>query len=510
MTFKQLFKYSQKIRSESSRNGKIAVIADYLGKLALKEGFFGVHYIAGRIPQGRMSLAWKGLSELLHIPHKKGGLLSLSELDRIMEQVGKAHGKSKYEILRPVFEKMRKEHREYLLSLIFHEAQQGAGEGVVKKAIAQTFDLSEKSIEEAYLHNPDLGKLFVFLKSKGKGAIKDVVVQLFRPVKPMLAQVSGSIEDALKELDDAVVEFKLDGIRIQVHRDHDEVRIFSRNLKDRTIHFPELVKRIKEIPVDRFIMDGEAIALDDKGHIVPFQVLAKRTTRKKDIEEVMKDIPVIPKFFDILYIDNDDMTSLPYEKRYSTLTEILPDTAFRASQELVRDANGAHRFFQQAVNDGNEGIVIKGLQSPYRPGKRGKHWFKIKRTYTIDCVILAAEWGYGRRKGWLSNIHLGVLDETRTRFLMVGKTFKGLTDEMLQWMTDTLPQYKVHEDKWTVYVQPAIVVEIVFNEIQKSPRYDSGMSLRFARVKQFRQDKDARDANTVIDLERIANAQRPL
>jgi len=509
VTFKQLFKYSQRIRAESSRSGKVKIISDYLKKLTSEEAPFAVHYIAGRLPQGRMNLAWKGLSDLLHTRYEKQKPLQLIALHAALEWVDKAHGKNKYEIMKPIFTILGKEQREYLLALIFGEAQQGAGEGVVKKALAHTFNLTDDEIEEVYLHNPDVGELFLFLRHKGTRAIKEIAIELFRPVKPMLAQVSGSIEDALKELHDAVVEFKLDGIRIQVHRDHDEVRIFSRNLKDRTIHFPELVGRIKEIPIDRFIMDGEAIALDDKGYIVPFQVLAKRTTRRRDIEEVMKDIPVIPKFFDILFIDDDDLTSLPYEKRYSVLTEILPETAFRVPQELVRGISGARRFFQQAVNDGHEGIVIKGLQSPYRPGKRGKHWFKIKRTYTIDCVILAAEWGYGRRKGWLSNIHLGVLDETRTKYLMVGKTFKGLTDEMLQWMTDNLPKYQVHEDKWTVYTEPAIVVEIAFNEVQKSPRYDSGMSLRFARVKQFRHDKGAREVNSVVDVEQIASVQRP-
>lgn len=509
MTFKELFDYSQRIKAEPSRNGKVALISNYLQQLTSQEALYGVHYISGHIPQGRMNLAWKGLAELRDVDCQGTKPLQIDALHNVLKQVKKARGKKKYEILKPVFTILDKEQRDYLLALIFGEAQQGAGEGVVKKALAQTFNLSDKDLEEAYLHNPDLGKLFLVLKRKGSQAIKEIAIQLFKPVKPMLAQVSESIEDALTELQDAAVEYKLDGVRIQVHRDKDEVRIFSRNLKDRTINFPELVTIIKTLPIERFIMDGEAIALDNKGQIVPFQILAKRTTRIKDIEEMMKDVPVMPKFFDILYIDHDDLTLLPYAKRYALLSDILSDPVYRVQHELVTNKDAASRFFDQAVNNGHEGIVIKGLQSPYRPGKRGKHWFKIKRTYTIDCAVLAAEWGYGRRTGWLSNIHLGVLDETRTKYLMVGKTFKGLTDKMLQWITDTLPQHKVHEDKWTVYVQPVIVAEIMFNEVQQSSRYDSGVSLRFARVKQFRNDKDAKDVNTIIDLERIANAQRP-
>jgi DNA ligase-1 len=510
MTFKQLYTYSQRIRNESSRNGKITIICEYLSEVSADEAVFSVHYIAGRLPQGRMNLAWQGLSDLLHATRaKKRTPLQLVSLHAALDQVSRARGKRKYEILKPVFQVLDKVQREYLLSLVFGEAQQGAGEGVVKKALGRMFDLSDAEIDEAYLRNPDIGRLFLLFKEKGRKAVREIMIQLFRPVKPMLAQVSRSIDEVLKDLQDAVIEYKLDGIRIQVHRDNDDVRIYSRNLKERTIHFPELVAMIKELPASRFIMDGEAIALDKKGRIVPFQVLAKRTTRKKDIEQVMQGIPVIPQFFDILYIDHEDLTSMPYDKRYAVLRDILPETGFYPPRTKIHDARRAQQFFQQAVNAGNEGVVIKGMHSPYHPGTRGKHWFKIKRTYTIDCVILAAEWGYGRRKGRLSNIHLGVLDETRTKYLMVGKTFKGLTDRMLQWMTDTLPLYKVHEDRWTVYVKPVIVVEIEFNEVQTSPRYDSKMSLRFARVRQFRKDKDAGDVNTILDLERIASAQRP-
>jgi DNA ligase-1 len=506
MTFKELFHYSRRIKSEPSRNGKAALISEYLKKISVDEALYGVDYIAGRLPQGRMNLVWKGLSALLHLPYQSHTPLAIGELNFVLEQVALARGHKKYEILKSTFRRMNEQERQYFLSLIFGEAQQGAGEGVVKQAIAHIFELSDTEIEDAYLHDPDLGKLYSYLLKKGKGAVKHIGIQLFRPVKPMLAQVSESIDATLRELDTAAIEYKLDGVRIQVHRDGDEVKIFSRNLKDRTIHFPELVTLVQYFPVKRFIMDGEAIALDDRGRVVPFQVLAKRTTRKKNIDEIMKDIPVQPQFFDILYIDHDDLTALSYRERYDILLDSIHDPRYQPQRVPVKDPAFAQAFFEEAVEAGNEGVVIKGIDAPYRPGKRGKYWFKIKHTYTVDCVILAAEWGYGRRKGWLSNIHLGVFDATRTKYLMVGKTFKGLTDTMLQWMTDTLPKYRVHEDKWTVYVRPVVVVEIAFNEVQTSPRYDSHVSLRFARVKRFRNDKDARDINTVVDLERMQRA----
>jgi DNA ligase-1 len=496
----KLLEYSRHIKAESSRIGKVQLIKEYLRELEKNEAYCGVHYITGKVAQGKMNLAWKGLSELLTLPMNADDPPSLSEIHTTMSQVAQARGAKKYLLLRAVFERMTKEERRYFLSLIYGETQQGAGEGLVKLAIAEYSGLNDEEMEQAYLRNPDIGELFTTLIAKGKTAIKHMGINLFRPVKPMLAQVSESIEKAFEEIGDAVVEYKLDGVRIQIHKDKEEVKIYSRNLKNRTIHFPELVKIVRSLPAERLILDGEAVSLDSRGRVVPFQVLARRTTRKKDIEEMTKDIPVVPQFFDILYVDKDDLTMLPYSERFKILNDIVDNDAYRTSRTLPINAQRAQAFFRESVDAGNEGVMIKDLNSPYHPGSRGKYWFKVKHSYTIDCVILAAEWGYGRRDGWLSNIHLGVLDETRTRFLMVGKTFKGLTDKRLQWMTTTLPHYKVHEDKWTVYVRPVIVVEIAFNGVQKSPRYDSGFSLRFARVKRFREDKDARDINTIVDL----------
>ena len=260
---------------------------------------------------------------------------------------------------------------------------------------------------------------------------------------------------------------------------------------------------MSRLPVKKFILDGEAIGVDKKGRPVPFQVLARRTTRKKNILKMQQNVPVIPQYFDVLYVSGEDLTGKPYAERVEILHDMVKKNQL-AARSVPVGKKDAKVFYEQSLNRGNEGVVVKLLESEYRPGKRGKYWFKIKKSYTVDCVILAAEWGHGRRRGLLSNLHLGVLDEARTRYLMVGKTFKGLTDKMLQWLTDNLPGYSVHENEWTVYVKPMIVVEVAFNEVQKSPKYESGVALRFARVKAIRNDKNAAEINTIVDLEKMS------
>ena len=500
MKFEELFAYSRRIRTESSRNAKIEIIQEYLSKLEPAETRFGVHYISGHLPQGKINVGWKYLSELFQAPFKRGKSLALNDINNAIDNAAKAKGKQKIDVLKQVFEKLNEEERKYLAALINAEAQQGAGEGLVKSAIAKYFKIDDQTIEQVYLRSPDLGELFTGFKNNGAKIIDRINISLFRPVKPMLAQVSESVEETIRQLDEAAIEFKLDGVRIQVHRRDDEVRIFSRNLKDMTDHFPDLVERVRKIPVKRCILDGEAAAFNPDGSIVPFQVLAKRTTRKKDIEIVMKDIPVVPQFFDVLFIDDQDLTVLSYKERYQILRDIIRDKSQLAVRSLPKSTTAAREFFERSVRAGNEGIVIKALASSYHAGKRGKHWFKIKHINTIECVILAAEWGYGRRTGWLSNLHLGIYDENRTRYLMVGKTFKGLTDDMLKWLTENLPGIAVHKDRWTVYVRPQVVVEIAYNDVQKSPKYDSGIALRFARVKRIRKDKGPTEINTILDI----------
>jgi DNA ligase-1 len=504
MLFKKLVEYSNRLKKVSLRNAKIDVIIDFLGRLNSREAEIGVDYIAGKIKQGRLNIAWKGLSQLLKTPASRVQKSpQLIEVDGYLGKVQSARGREKLKVIEPLFGRLSRLEQRYLVSLILGDVQQGVGEGLVKIAIARFFDFPENDIEYAYMHEPDIGQLFVRLLKRGKSGVKDLGIKIFSPVRPMLAKIAESLDDIFNEYSDFAIEYKFDGIRIQLHRKDDDVKIFSRHLKDITAHFPELVDVAKALPASEFILDGEAIGVDNDGRPLPFQILAKRTTRKKDIKLLQKRVPVLPKFFDVLYLEGEDLTRVEYLERWKVLNKIFKKKNYMALRKLAKNQNEGSQFMKDSLMNGNEGVMVKLLNSPYQAGKRGRFWFKIKSAHTIDCVILAAEWGHGRRTGWLSNLHLGVLGETKERFLMVGKTFKGMTDKMLIWLTENLQKIKVHEDRWTLYVKPEIVVEIAFNEVQKSPKYDSGFALRFARVKKIRGDKKPYEINTILDLEKF-------
>ncbi|HEX7320681.1 MAG TPA: ATP-dependent DNA ligase [bacterium] len=505
MFFSELVQYSTLIRKAAGRNEKIEIIWQFLRKLDPGEAEIGVFFISGTIRQGKLNLAWKGLSSLISTAYVGGQPVDLKTVDGYLERSLNARGQEKVALLRPLFMRLDVLDKRYLSALILGDLRQGAGEGLVRQAIARFHELDEGDLERASLHEPSLAKLHAHLLVKGRDGIRDLSIRLFQPVKPMLAEVAESLDTIFSEHgnEGLALEHKLDGIRIQVHRHGKDVKIFSRYLKDITSHFPDLVLMMQDVPVNGdYIVDGEAIGIDSHGRAVAFQKLARRTTRKKNIAAVQTAVPVVPRIFDILFAAGQDMTSWDYEKRRGILKDIMP-ASYLASRLAAADLDKARRFFEESIDQGNEGVVVKLLSSGYHAGKRGAYWFKIKRVHTADCVILAAERGHGRRKGWLSNLHLGVLDETRTKYLMVGKTFKGLTDEMMGWLTKTLPQIKVHEDQWTIYVKPEVVVEIEFNDVQDSPHYDSRYALRFARVKRIRQDKSALEINTVMDLETI-------
>jgi len=311
----------------------------------------------------------------------------------------------------------------------------------------------------------------------------------------MLASPVEGGDEAIDRLGEAGWEYKIDGARIQVHKDGEEIRIFTRHLKEVTESVPEIICLARQFPMDKAIFEGEAIALREDRRPLPFQTTMRRFGRIQDVESVQREIPLKPFFFDLLYVDGQSILDVPYSKRFEQLTERMPSEHLiprivTADEAKVRD------FLLQSLKAGHEGLMAKGLDSPYVAGQRGFLWLKIKPAQTLDLVILAAEWGHGRRKGWLSNLHLGARDEESGEFVMLGKTFKGLTDEMLQWQTKKLLELEAGRDEWTVYVRPELVVEIAFNDIQESPRYPGGLALRFARVKSFREDKSPSEADT--------------
>jgi DNA ligase-1 len=318
----------------------------------------------------------------------------------------------------------------------------------------------------------------------------------------MLAQVAGDVGEALRSLDDAVFEYKLDGARIQVHREGDDVRVYSREGNDVTVAVPEVVAFARTLPAHSVVLDGETIALRPDGTPQPFQITMRHFGRKLDADAALAEISLRPFMFDLLHLDGVDLVDEPLAERERAMSAIVPASA--AVRRLATSSlNAAEAFYADALRAGHEGLLAKQRSSPYEAGRRGATWLKLKPAQTLDLVVLAAEWGNGRREGWLSNLHLGARDPSTGGFVMLGKTFKGMTDAMLQWQTRWFLEHELSRDAFTVHVKPELVAEIAFDSVQASPRYSGGMALRFARVKRYREDKRADEADTVETVRRI-------
>ena len=332
-------------------------------------------------------------------------------------------------------------------------------------------------------------------------------MRLLEPVLPMLAQPAADVDEALALLGEAALEWKLDGARVQVHRDGDDVRVFSRTLREVTAAVPEVVEAVRALPARRLALDGEAIALRPGGTPEPFQVTMRRFGRKLEVARLRSELPLSVLFFDVLHADGEDLVAAPGRARQEVLASALP-APFRVPRLVTADPAAASAFLEDALRRGHEGLLAKSLDAPYEAGRRGSSWLKVKRAHTLDLVVLAVEWGSGRRKGLLSNLHLGARDPENGGFVMLGKTFKGMTDEMLAWQTERLKALALGTtDGYVVHVRPELVVEVAFDGLQESPRYPGGLALRFARVKRYRTDKRPEDADT-IDTVRAIHAQQ--
>jgi DNA ligase-1 len=333
-------------------------------------------------------------------------------------------------------------------------------------------------------------------------------MQLLSPVAPMLASPAASIGEAVDRLGEAAFEYKVDGARVQVHKAGDLVRVFTRQLQDVTTRVPDIVEWALALPARETVIDGEAVALRPDGRPHPFQVTMRRFGRSRNVDALRPELPLTALAFDCLYLEGEGpLLAAPYSRRAESLASLVPEPS-RLPRLVTADADAAGAFLERALAEGYEGLVAKALDAPYAAGQRGFHWLKLKAAETLDLVVLAVEWGSGRRKGWLSNLHLGARDATTGGFVMLGKTFKGLTDELLRWQTATLLTLETHRDEWTVYVRPELVVEVAFSDVQESPRYPAGLALRFARVKRYRPDKAAAEADTVDTVRQIFEASR--
>ena len=489
MLLQSLVSCSLQVAATSGRLAKIKLLAGLLKQATPEEMELAIAFLSGTTRQAKVGVGRATLRGA-----RDSGLgarepeLQIADVDHTLDLISKTSGRGsateKKRLLTSLFARATAEEQDFLFRLITGELRQGALEGIMVEAVAQARDLPADEVRRAMMVAGDL-------RAVAKGDLASFKIQLFRPVKPMLSKTATDVEEALGELGPASFEYKLDGIRIQVHKHGREVRIFSRTLNDITSELPTVVDISRKVGMNEAILDGEAIVLGAENRPVRFQ-------------ETMKGLGGgIPFFFDILYLDGTSLLDQPYATRAKILAEHIPQSQ-RPPRLVTADAKQAQEFFEAAIAAGQEGLMAKGLESKYEAGRRGGAWFKIKRANTLDLVVLAAEWGHGRRKGKLSNLHLGARDPNGGGgFVMLGKTFKGMTDEMLDWQTKKLQELRIRESGITVYVRPELVVEIAFNGLQDSSHYPGGLALRFARVIRYREDKKPEEADTIETVRKL-------
>jgi len=352
----------------------------------------------------------------------------------------------------------------------------------------------------------DSGEVARIALAEGLAGLARLQLETMRPVMPMLAQTADDVSQALRQLGSAEFEWKLDGARVQVHKAGDQVRVYSRNLNDVTAAVPEIVEAVQTLPASDLVLDGETVALHPNGAPHAFQVTMRRFGRKLDVETLRRTLPLSVFFFDCLRRDGKALVERPMSERFGALSTVVPENLL-IPHLVTAEPERAQAFFDAALARGHEGVMAKSADAPYEAGNRGSAWLKIKRAHTLDLVVLAAEWGHGRRQGWLSNLHLGARDPHTGQFVMLGKTFKGLTDAILKWQTQELLAREIGRDAWTVYVRPELVVEVAFNDVQASPQYPGGLALRFARVKSYRPEKRADEPDTIDMVKAIHESQ---
>lgn len=503
MLLSRLAHVSQEVAATSARSRKIALLAELFRDAEADDAPIVIPYLAGRLPQGRLGIGWKILS--LPAPPASEPSLTVREVDARLTELGAVTGTgSQAERARLVGELMAaatEDEQRFLFGLISGEVRQGALDAVAVEGLAEATGAPGADVRRAVMLAGSLQTVAKALLSHGPEALDGFRLTVGRPVLPMLAHTAGSVADAVEKLGVCAVEEKLDGIRVQLHRDGDDVRIYTRTLDDITDRLPELTSAALELKGERFILDGEVIALDKHGRPRSFQETAGRVGSRVDVATAAKTVPVSPVFFDALSVDGRDLLDLPFTARHAELARLVPGP-MRVRRTLVdgpADLPAAERFLADTLKRGHEGVVVKALDAPYSAGRRGASWLKVKPVHTLDLVVLAAEWGHGRRTGRLSNLHLGARTADGS-FAMLGKTFKGMTDAMLTWQTERLQELAVEDNGHVVTVRPELVVEIAYDGLQKSTRYPAGVTLRFARVVRYREDKTPAEADTVTAL----------
>jgi DNA ligase-1 len=502
---------SKRVAATASRSAKVRELAACLREMTPAEVDIGAPYLAGETPQGRIGIGYATLRASSEARAAATPALSILDVDQRLTEVASIRGSGssarRAQALRDLFGLATPDEQEFLIRLLVGELRQGALGGVMVDAIAAATGLPLEEVRRAAMYEKSLGVLARTGFESGVAGLRRFQLQLMSPISPMLAQTAGDVEEALASLTGEVAfEWKMDGARIQVHKQGDSVRIYTRSLNEVTSAIPEIVSEIQALPVLELVLDGEAIALSAAGRPHPFQTTMRRFGRKLDVEQLRAELPMQGFYFDCLRLNDDSLAERPMRERFAALASIVP--AHKLIPRLVTSSvNEARAFYDAAIAHGHEGVMAKALDAPYEAGNRGASWLKIKRAHTLDLVVLAAEWGHGRRTGKLSNLHLGARDPSTGAYVMLGKTFKGLTDAMLEWQTKEFLARESHRDEWTVYVRPEIVVEIAFSDLQASPRYAGGLALRLARVKRYRPDKSVDEADTMATVRKIFAAQ---
>ena len=504
---------SRRVAAAPARSRKVTLLAELLRRTPPEEAPVVVSYLAGRLPQRRTGLGWAALSG--DRPAAEEPRLSVTEVDAALERIAAVRGpgaqRERRALLDGLLTRATAEEQRFLVRLIGGELRQGALTALATEALAAAVDTPPEAVRRAVMLGGSLGAVAREVLARGPAALADFRLTVGRPVLPMLAQTARDVAEALDRLGPCALEEKLDGIRVQVHRRGEEVRVFTRTLDEVTARLPEVVEAVRGLAAERAVLDGEVIALGPGGRPRPFQETAGRVGSRLDVATARARLPLSCVFFDLLALDEAELLDLPGERRHRELCRVVP-APLRVRRLTVTDpADAAQRraaadFAEETLARGHEGVVVKALAAPYSAGRRGAAWLKVKPVHTLDLVVLGAEWGSGRRRGWLSNLHLGA----RTAdggFAMLGKTFKGLTDALLRWQTDRLQQLAVARRSWGVVVRPELVVEIAFDGVQRSSRYPAGVTLRFARVLRYREDKPAAEADTVATVLALRDAR---
>ncbi|WP_116210599.1 ATP-dependent DNA ligase [Streptomyces olivoreticuli] len=503
MLLAEIARVSAAVAATGSRSEKTGLLAGLFRAAGPDEVPVAITYLAGRLPQGRVGIGWSVLRDVP--PPAAAPSLTVGDVDRAVDAFAAVAGKGAQAERRRLVDALMgaatAEEQRFLRGLLGGELRQGALDALAVEGLAAAAGAPPENVRRAVMLGGSPAAVARELLARGPAALADFRLEVGRPVLPMLAQTAKDVDEALDRLGPCAVEEKLDGIRVQVHREGDRVRIWTRALEEITERLPEPARVARGLPVERAVLDGEVIALDASGRPRPFQETAGRVGSRLDVAGAAVAVPLSLVLFDMLAVDGRDLLALPASERHAELAQVVPEPS-RVRRLVVADpaddgARAAAREFAEAVlRRGHEGVVVKALDAPYSAGRRGASWLKVKPVHTLDLVVLAAEWGHGRRTGRLSNLHLGARRADGS-FAMLGKTFKGLTDALLSWQTERLRELAVSDDGFVVRVRPELVVEIAYDGVQRSSRYPAGVTLRFARVVRYREDKRASEADTV-------------